>query len=214
MQANVGDDRVVLPLLRCIHVLFQKGVLGTAEIESPGQEENLSFGDEVLDCVKVEMQGCRDVKKLLACLSVTIHLLESGDEGVRRGALAALMVLLGHRFPRVRKATAEQLYLKLLESETLPLPSTGGEEEAAAAQDLILEKLSTVVWDGERLSHLRAERDLICERLGLSTPKGSQGDSSARKCRRQQEQENRGSKENRREDELESYGSLVKEAGY
>ena len=59
-------------------------------------------------------------------------------------ALKQVVVLLGHRYPRVRKFSAERLYTKLLVCDgVLPaaLPPT--------ASDEVSDLLSTVVWDAK-----------------------------------------------------------------
>lgn len=217
-EEHRGDDRVILPLLRSIDLLFQKGVFedvdDTSRSKSKGNDDDqinatqlLSQG--LLSRVKQEMQGCKDVKKLLSCLSVIIHLLAQGDD-VRDGAMPAAMILLGHRFPRIRKATAEQLYTKLLLSSDQILGGSG--PEGSSQQDEVLESLSLTNWDADDLSNVRHARDAICVLLGVNPPADSSSSSGGGKKKMMNGKGS--SKENQRDDELASYAALVKDVGY
>ena len=181
---------MILPLLKSLDILFEKQVitdLGSAE-------ESSNFAQTLLPRLKTELRGCKDPKKLVAILMVLGHLLVVTDT-TRPPVLSTIMILLGHRFPRVRKAAAEQLYLRLLELEDM----MEGDN-----YDKVLETLSTTVWDGEDLKRVREERDAVARLLGLEPPTASTVESTGGK-----ENKNR-----QKSDDLESYASLVKEAGY
>ncbi len=209
LDAHPEEDRVVLPLLRTVDLFVQKGVLLDEDLFNGGSEaDELARG--LLERVKRELQGCKDVKKLLACLSVAVHLLAplsfaEGQEDCETGAgaMRLLMVLLGHRFPRVRKAAAEQLYTKLLLHDQLL--KRGG----ADVQEKALECLGSTGWDTGDLAGVRQARDALCRLLVISPPATAASASASAASgvggvvrKRQQE------------DELASYAALVKEMGY
>ena len=208
-DAHAKDDRVISPLLRSVDLFFQKGVflLEEEEVEKEGAvEDKGSFAWGLVERVKGELQGCRDVKKMLACLGVAIHLLsplsfEPGQEDRLAGAAALrlVLILLGHRFPRVRKAAAEQLYTTFLLHDHLL-------ERRPAAHDEALEALSSTAWDGEDLVDVRRVRDNLCALLVLAPPAAASGLSTS---------ESMGvGRKKKAEDELASYASLVKNMGY
>merc|ERR1712227_1129260 len=106
------------------------------------------------------MTQCRDVKKLFAAVDVLIGLV--GFTGpVRASTLCFLLRLLAHKYPRVRKYTAEQLYTKLLVSDEI---------WPTARTDEVLEILSCVEWDAE-LDDARQQRDKIAALGEISLPK-------------------------------------------
>lgn len=203
-EEHKRDDRVIIPLLRTVNVLAEKGVIAVEdEVEEGGWVTR--FWCDTLDSVRGEMSGTKDVKKLNAMLQVIIHAL-SDNRGMagecRRKSLNLLSVLLGHRFPRVRKATAEQLYLRVLEC---------GEGLATSTEDYdtAVEVLTSTIWDAEEdLKSIRAKRDQVCVCLGVSPP-------SAANARAPSEVEVEvAERRPRKADDLASYASLVKEVGY
>lgn len=224
LDAHAGEDRVVLPALRTVDLFVQKGVWLEADLFAgptgePGPEGGGSLAAGLLARVKRELQGCKDVKKLLACLSVAVHLLEplplssspspqSVDDGDGDGgAMRLLMVLLGHRFPRVRKACAEQLYTRLLlHGDQLLAHATVPE-----AQDEVLECLAATCWDTGDLAGVREARDRVCRLMGIAPPAAASAGAAAGAG--VLSGSGRGSKP-KKEDELASYAALVKEMGY
>lgn len=155
------------------------------------EAEQSELSEALVARVRGQMTGCRDVKKLLLCLNVAMHLVHDGERG--RGPLPLLMILLGHRFPRVRKATAEQLYLKLMVCEALVPPPN---------YDKLVELLSVTVWDADDHAAVRSCRGEVCGLLGVAVPQ------ERSKAAGQQR------KEEKRPEEFASYASLVKEMGY
>ena len=221
LDAHAGEDRVVLPALRTVDLFVQKGVWLEADLfAGPGPEGGGSLATGLLARVKRELQGCKDVKKLLACLSVAVHLLEplplssspspqsddDGDDGDGGGGgtMRLLMVLLGHRFPRVRKACAEQLYTRLLlHGDQLLAHAT-----VPGAQDEVLECLAATCWDTGDLAGVREARDRVCRLMGIAPPAAASAAGAGGLPG-----SGRGSKP-KKENELASYAALVKEMGY
>lgn len=178
---------MILPLLKSLDIFMNNRVL----TDLGSIDEATAFSQSLLPRLKAEVSGCKDVKKLMAVLMVLGHLVVLAD-ATRPSVLSSMMLLLGHRFPRVRKATAEQLYLRLMELEDMSDDSHEG----------ALEKLSGVVWDDDDLKKVREERDTIAKLLGVTAPTAASSSNIKGETRRQAS------------DDLESYASLVKEAGY
>ena len=104
-----GEARVVLPLLKTIDMLLNRGCL-----ERLTSEESL-FYVSLLDHLAIESTSCRDVKRLTAIISVSTGLI--GSVRTSQKALSLACSLLTHEFPRVRSLSAEKLYVRLLETD-------------------------------------------------------------------------------------------------
>lgn len=211
-DAHSGNDRVIMPLLRSLDLFYQKGVLvsrAQAAGWEVGSEDGKHAGKASLswrlaDRLLREVTGCRNVTKLLACLRVALHLLSpltfrAGQEEEEAGAAALrlILLLLGHRFPRVRKLAAQELYTALLLHDHL---LAGGGD----AQERVLEALLGAAWEEEDLQALCGVRDEICAVLVLA-PLGAGGTVVSRR--------GLGGRKGAGE-ELASYAALVKEMGY
>ena len=128
-----------------------------------------------------------------APLNVKVVLgLLSFEGQVRTKSLQVILILMAHRYPRVRKHAAEQLYTVLLVDETI-LPVE------APVYEGVLDKLTCVVWDADQ-AQVKEERDAIAAMVGVLLPKPTKKAGVVKK--------------KREADELESYAFLVNEAGY
>jgi hypothetical protein len=69
------------------------------------QPLDLQFSKEVLEHVKTELHGCKDVAKLLAGINVLSHF-ALWPEPARSNAIGQLLTLLSYRYPKVLTSTA------------------------------------------------------------------------------------------------------------
>lgn len=118
------DDRVTIPLMKTIAVLLENNLLeflfetnDDAASDKPSRKSS-EFGSRLYDALRDEIQKCTAVPKLSAAISVLVGLLPSDNETENR-VLKALLLFLAHRFPKVRKLTAERLYTRLLLDEEI-----------------------------------------------------------------------------------------------
>jgi hypothetical protein len=131
-------------------------------LDTMTQQQCVSFAAGTLRCLRTELRGCSDLPRLLEGAALAAQLV--GVPDTAEGALQVVLVLLVNRFPRVRRATAEQLYVALLaaqcssEEGTSVLPA----ESLDAAMDCLL--LSP--WDGS-LDDARTARDALASTLGV-----------------------------------------------
>eukprot|EP00605_Chrysophyceae_sp_TOSAG23-4_P001221 GSChrysophyteH1.ASY1.ANO1.1331.1 assembled CDS len=182
------DDRVVIPLLKTLDLLLKNRVFTKLRPHSS------PFLMELLLLIQAE-SSCNNVVKIILCAEVTQKMLLFEDP-VRSKALKCLIVMLGHRYPRVRKHTAEILYLQFLSDRHAVGPSV---EECQLLIDQRL--LVTTQWDG-KTDEARAKRKELCELLHLKmTVKATDNTKKA-------------PVEAKPKDELDSYASLVATAGY
>ncbi|CAG8461477.1 14387_t:CDS:10 [Funneliformis mosseae] len=106
------QDRIIIPLFEVIDLLFEACTLQKITNEK-------QFLD-LFECVKKEVTKCKDIRKLTACMKVFCGMISLSGT-VRNKALYQLLSLLVHPFPKIRRSTAEQLYLTLtgsVEEET------------------------------------------------------------------------------------------------
>lgn len=106
-ESNRSNDRVVIPLLKTIEILLRNSIFDFLRAF-----EN-SFPVELLLNVKEEMKTSNDIGKLRACIDVLLLLLLFEDP-VRHSAVKELVILLGHKYPRIRTYSSEVLYLQFL----------------------------------------------------------------------------------------------------
>ncbi|KAJ7541816.1 hypothetical protein O6H91_10G078100 [Diphasiastrum complanatum] len=198
LKVYAGNDRVIVPAIKdavtqkTLHSLLSRGVF------SESQESAVSFELEVIKLLQTEVRGCRDVGKLIAIVNVL-----SGIASMRKAAsneaLLLLLALLSHRYPKVRKITAEQLYLLLIQR--------GEELMSGGSINTALDLISETCWDGPLEGSAEVKATLTSFAVGQ---------------KRMQCSENMGSQAPRQEykkssapsDENESYASLVDAAGY
>uniref|UniRef100_A0A7I4D1R8 Tubulin-specific chaperone D n=1 Tax=Physcomitrium patens TaxID=3218 RepID=A0A7I4D1R8_PHYPA len=154
LKNNRGIDRVIIPALKTVDVLFCKGVF------SHMMDCDDKFATEILDFIKSNLKGCRDVSKLLAAINVLSHF-ALWREPARSNALEQLLVLLGYRYPRVRKVCAEQVYLLLIQR--------GDEILGADDVEIALELIGETSWDG-RIEEIREKRAQLFDLFNLERP--------------------------------------------
>jgi len=116
------------------------------------------FAVTLHNAVKKEIHGSTDIVKIMASCNVFLGLLAYPDP-IRSTALITVMLLLYHRYPKIRASTAEQLFSKLLTLDDLKF----SEEDL----DEVLALLSETCWDGERDQALLDVRNSLCKFFGL-----------------------------------------------
>ncbi|CAG8506383.1 18612_t:CDS:10 [Dentiscutata erythropus] len=137
---NEKQDRISIPLLEVLDLLLESGTLQKIDPNS------FSFMD-LFECVKKEISGTRDIRKLTACGTV------------RNRSLYQLLSLLVHSFPKIRRLTADQLYLTLagsVEDES---------EEILKIEDILV----NTDWDSP-VPQLKELRNQLYPLLGLKLP--------------------------------------------
>lgn len=189
LQQYTKCDRVIIPTLKTIEILFSKKIFFNLEAHTT------TFCSGVLDSLAVELKGSKDFSKLYAGIALLGYVASMPDP-INTRAFSHLLTFLGHRFPKIRKASAEQVYLVLLQNESLV-----GEDKIEKA----LEVVSDTCWDGDMdtAKHKRLE---LCDLLGLEVEPSGDGASS----------KSSGSSSKKRVDldENASYSSLVESSGF
>jgi len=194
------NGRVLLPLLSTLDKLLSHGCLDELLCAKNGM-----FIIDLMSCLTSEAKGCCDVKRLLAIVGVSLNLLQPHHETVsimRDQILPFIMTMLLNPYPRVRRFTAEQLYVKLVEDGDILVPDK--HECLEEANQLLLR----VVWHDELDPHgqLSDSRNRIADLLGISLT------MEQRNVKIGERRGKSASGQSAPKDEFESYSSLVNSA--
>lgn len=184
-------DRITIPTLKTIEILFTKGIFLYLE------ECEQSFGLGILESLRIELKGSKDVTKLLTGIDVLAYL-SSMQEPTRSQALSQFFSFLGHPYPKVRKACADQVYLFLLQNGEQFLGDNTLNE--------VIELIGETCWDGPR-EEAKIQMDKLFGIFHLKVPPVLQ--LASRKSDQKVSQHNTG-----KSDENESYSSLVDSSGF
>ncbi|RLN40876.1 hypothetical protein C2845_PM01G37720 [Panicum miliaceum] len=153
------------------------------------------FYSGLVDSVGSELKGSKDFTKLCAGLSI-LGYISSQLDGTCTKAFSQLLIFLGHRYPKIRKAAADQVYLVLLQNDDL-IPS----ENMDKAQELLAE----TCWEGD-VEEARRKRSQINEMAGFRVATSLKSEN--------QETRTTYVRNTVSTDENKSYSSLVDFSGY
>ncbi|KDQ11508.1 hypothetical protein BOTBODRAFT_457108 [Botryobasidium botryosum FD-172 SS1] len=106
-QQHVKDNSMMVPILHTLGVLLDDGDVGRLAA-SP---EGLNTLHAVVNLAGRNADRIKSVQRILASMKIAVSML--GIPEVSRLAASFIQLFLGHRFPKVRAATAETLYVLL-----------------------------------------------------------------------------------------------------
>jgi hypothetical protein len=226
LRRRAGVDRVTIPLLRVLDLLFSAGALAAVAPAYPASPAPVA--SELADGLRSELKGSRDVAKLCLGVQALCHLAalgpgpaapgtmmaaaaaesDSTPESARVSAMQGVLALMVNRYPRVRRVAAEQMYVLLL---GLSDDEDNAESTAGAGNDALegtgadthaaIDLLSETKWDAE-LTVVKPERNKLYALLGLKPPASASTLAKGPGARVKLVDEN------------ESYAALVGSAGY
>jgi len=156
-KQNLKVDRVTVPLFK-----FLDQLLTSSCLESLLEEKSNQFSYNLFCLCKTEITKCGDPNKIMSSGDVFCQLLQVADTNTVKKCLVQLSIFLCHKFPRVRKSTAEKMYEALLtfsDNEIIPEDNL----------DSVMDLLSSTQWDNS-IEELRPVRNKICEMAGVSAP--------------------------------------------
>ncbi|XP_074263177.1 tubulin-folding cofactor D [Silene latifolia] len=189
LQQHKKCDRVITPTLKTIEILFSNKVFLNMEAQTA------VFCAEVLDSIKTELRGSKDFSKLYSGIAL-LGYIASIDDPISMQAFAHLLFFLGHRYPKIRKASAEQVYLTLLQNELLVAESN---------MEKALEIISETCWEGD-IEEAKHQRLQLYDLAGLDP--GPLRKSSSGISNRE------GERNKSVTDENAQYSSLVESSGF
>ncbi|MQM10571.1 hypothetical protein Taro_043466, partial [Colocasia esculenta] len=150
LQQYKKCDRVIIPTLKTIEILFNKNVFLNMEGED--------FVADLVDSLAVELKASKDFAKLGTGLSI-LGYISSLSKPISSKAFSQLLSFLSHRYPKIRKSAADQLYLVLLQNDNLL------EEEKMGTA---LEILTETCWEGD-IEEAKCQRLQLSDMAGLRT---------------------------------------------
>ena len=173
---------MILPLLVTINKLLSHGLLD----ELIMAQDSL-FARKLMACIASEAKRCTDVKRLLAIVDVSINLLHPrthakivstsqvallvslrvilSDEKIQEQILPFLLIELLNRYPVVRRHTAEELYVKMIEDPTIFLCDENAIDKGSQI-------LLTTVWhdDQDSALSLTDSRNKLVDLFSITLP--------------------------------------------
>ncbi|XP_027113016.1 tubulin-folding cofactor D-like isoform X1 [Coffea arabica] len=180
-------DRVTVPTLKTIEILFSKKVFLNMEAYTP------IFCAGILDSITVELKGSKDFSKLYSGIAILGYIASLSDL-INKWAFTHLLTFLSHRYPKIRKATAEQVYLVLLQNGSL-------------VADINLEKaldiISETCWEGD-FDEVKRKKLELCD----------MADVEAGQLPKATSEQNNTVQRRETLDENASYSSLVESVGF
>ncbi|KAJ8318891.1 hypothetical protein KUTeg_003982 [Tegillarca granosa] len=150
-------DRVSLPLLKMLDMLFSRGCFDVLDSNHP-------FPVEVLEAVKKEITRTGDPHKLLAAADVYCGLLQFEGE-VRKKCLQQISILMCHRYPRVRKQSANKLYEVFVTYDDI-----APEENLDEIITIVSETQCIYKMMDEPVEELKPLRNKLCDLLNIPKP--------------------------------------------
>ncbi|KAG2190201.1 hypothetical protein INT46_006400 [Mucor plumbeus] len=146
------QDRVTIPLLDVLGLLYESGTLTTIT--------NNSLHLKLFTIVKKETFKCRNVRKLLSSIKVYIGLISVDNSSVKVKAIQQMLSYLVHAFPRIRIEVSDQLFTQFSVSE-----------EADEDIDMMeaIELITGTDWT-EPLSQIKPQRDKLYSLLKVPKP--------------------------------------------
>ncbi|TYI32484.1 hypothetical protein ES332_A04G066500v1 [Gossypium tomentosum] len=188
LQQYKRCDRVIIPTLKVTQPLdtFLREIVAHTS----------AFCSGVLDSLAVELKASKDFSKLYAGIAILGYICSVSDP-INARAFSHLLTFLTHRYPKIRKATAEQVYLVLLQNGSLV-----SEEKTEKA----LEIVSETCWDGD-METAKVKKLEVFEIVGLDVGVGQSKTTG-------NVTSNKGGRKSTTLDENESYSSLVESSGF
>ncbi|KAI9142406.1 armadillo-type protein [Paraphysoderma sedebokerense] len=149
-------DRIIIPLLETLDLLYDSGSLYNVT--------DSSFHESNFTLIKAEVHRIKDVKKLHASIKIFTHLISVPHAPTRIKSLTHLLSNLVHPYPRIRKATAESLYLKMSDYFDVCV-----EEGKEVDEEQIEQVLCETNWDLP-VSQLKPIRNTLYDLLYVPMP--------------------------------------------
>ncbi|XP_028395379.1 tubulin-specific chaperone D-like [Dendronephthya gigantea] len=148
------NDRVIIPLFKVLDNLLSIGSLSFL-----AKEGGEKISEALFELTQNEIVRIPDARKIIISINVFSGLLQFPGN-TRRRCLQRLLILLCHKYPRVRKATADSLYTALITYEDI-----ASEEK----MEVVLDTLSETSWEDD-VDKIRPQRNILCDLLGVPKP--------------------------------------------
>nr|XP_019048752.1 hypothetical protein I302_02526 [Kwoniella bestiolae CBS 10118]OCF27682.1 hypothetical protein I302_02526 [Kwoniella bestiolae CBS 10118] len=118
LEKNYTSNRIFIPTLQTLHRLFENGLLEVwiRDVDERKSGEN-EICSSILDIACKGITNIKSIERITTSMRLVISCLSSElPVIIRSKAVDQLHLLLGHKFPRIRAISSEELYLKLSSS--------------------------------------------------------------------------------------------------
>ncbi|KAL4496061.1 hypothetical protein ABPG72_015483 [Tetrahymena utriculariae] len=123
------EERVVIPMFKTLDFMFEK-----SEIQEWAKTN--TYGEKIFEIICKEIKGTKSILKIPSCVGLIVGLMNLQKESIQNDMLELILSILTHKFPKVRKAMSDKLYLLLLASGE----DLFGEEKSDACIELLMER--------------------------------------------------------------------------
>ncbi|CAH8678419.1 unnamed protein product [Schistosoma rodhaini] len=166
-QFSVQDDRedatksqfvfvvIVVPLFKFLDLLLNDPIFNSTI------DPNSSILLQLMESVWNETKLTKDVQRIKAAIDIFGGMLQFTGS-VRKRSLSLMMIILGSRYPVIRKATATELYEGLLVYELCP----------SEVLDQVSSILTETIWEGD-IEAVRPIRNQLCELFQVPVPRAT-----------------------------------------
>jgi len=109
---HVDTPRLTLPLMRSLQVLLEAGLLERLLDTSSSLMPSLTA--DLSEAIRPVFRTSKDVVVIMAALNLQVLLLPFATASLHSNSLRTLLLLLAHRYPKVRKSAADLIYVHFL----------------------------------------------------------------------------------------------------
>lgn len=155
LQSFRQEERIVVPLFKFLDFLLNDPIVNSTI------DPNSSILLQLTESVWNETKLTKDVQRIKAAIDVFGGMLQFTGS-VRKRSLSLMMIILGSRYPIIRKATATELYEGLLVYELCP----------SELLDQVSSILTETIWEGD-IEAVRPIRNQLCELFQVPVPRAT-----------------------------------------
>ncbi|RTG85676.1 tubulin-specific chaperone D [Schistosoma bovis] len=153
LQSFRQEERIVIPLFKFLDFLLNDPIVNSTV--DPNSPILLQLTESVWNETKLN----KDVQRIKAAIDVFGGMLQFTGP-VRKRSLSLMMVMLGSRYPIIRKTTATELYEGLLVYELC----------SSELLDQVSSILTETIWEGD-IEVVRPIRNQLCELFQVPVPR-------------------------------------------
>jgi hypothetical protein len=165
-------DRVTVPAIRCVDVLFTGGAFDSFSltIKTPDGASK-DYKTALSDRIRFECAGTRDVSKYILAANALSHVASCTDSvEAKESARLGLLAMMRNKFPRVRQIASEVLHMAL-----------SSEDDVDANTEEVMGMLTARFWEATMNAEMKEAIHVIYAKLGLEIPKQTTGKKDALK---------------------------------
>ncbi|WVQ62666.1 uncharacterized protein L199_000813 [Kwoniella botswanensis] len=112
LEQNYTSNRIFIPTLQTLWKLYENGLLEVLGENGYDNEEQLC--NDILSAACKGISNIKSIERITTCMRVVISCLSNAlPANLKMKSVEHLSLFLGHKFPRIRAITSEELYLKL-----------------------------------------------------------------------------------------------------